>query len=74
MPTLHRRAAGSQGSTVYQNAENPNAMTTVLQWDNLSNAQAFVSSDELKETLQNAGVVTAPDTTFVEEAATIAHP
>jgi heme-degrading monooxygenase HmoA len=65
-----RRAAGSQGASILQNAEDPNAITIVLRWDNLANAKKFLTSPELKEVMQDAGVTSAPEVIFLEESAT----
>ena len=35
----------------------------------IANAQKFAQSDNLKETMKNAGVIGMPDVYFVEEAA-----
>jgi hypothetical protein len=56
-----RRAAGATGANqVYRDTDNPNVVTVVLEWDNLTNAQKFISDPALGEALQKAGVVGMP--------------
>lgn len=52
-----RQAKGSKGGLVLRNADDPNQITVLLEWDNLDNARAFAGSDELREAMQRGGVV-----------------
>ncbi len=63
-----RQAGGSKGGMVLRNADDPNHITILLEWDSLANARAFASSDELRERMQRAGVTNAPDVHFLDEA------
>lgn len=62
-----RQASGSKGALVLRNAEDPNQVTLLLEWDNLDNARAFANSDELREAMQRAGVTGPPSVYFLEE-------
>ena len=62
-----RQAAGSKGGVVFRNADNPNQVTVLLEWDNLENARAFTGSEDLREAMQRAGVVGPPNVYFLEE-------
>ena len=62
-----RQAAGSKGGFIFRNADDPNQITVLLEWDTLDNARAFAGSDELKEAMQRAGVTGPPDVYFLEE-------
>ncbi len=64
-----RQAGGSKGGIVLRNADDPHHITVLLEWDSLENARAFVSSDELRERMQRAGVTSSPDVYFLDEAA-----
>ncbi len=64
-----RQAGGSKGGVIFRNADDPNHITVLLEWDSLENARAFVSSDELRERMQRAGVTSSPDVYFLAEAA-----
>jgi heme-degrading monooxygenase HmoA len=63
-----RQAGGSKGAFVLRNAEDPNQVTVMLEWDGLDRARAFASSDELREAMQRAGVTGPPNVYFLEEA------
>lgn len=64
-----RKAAGSRGGLVLHNTDDPNQVTTLLDWDNLEDAQAFASSDTLREAMKRAGVKSAPTVLFLDKAA-----
>jgi heme-degrading monooxygenase HmoA len=63
-----RQASGSNGALVLRNAEDPNQVTVLMEWDSLENARAFAGSDELREAMQRAGVTGPPSVYFLEEA------
>lgn len=63
-----RRAGGSKGGLVLRNADDPNHITVLLEWDSLENARAFAGSDELRERMRRAGVTSAPELYFLDEA------
>jgi len=62
-----RKAAGCQGSVVFRNAANPNEVVVLLEWDKLEKAQQFTQSDELRTTMEQAGVADMPDIYFLNE-------
>ena len=64
-----RSRNGSKGGKVFQSADNPNELFILLEWDSFENAKKFTGSDELKEVMKEAGVVTQPEIYFVEDAA-----
>ena len=56
-----RRAGGSTGvNQVYRDADNPNAVSLILEWEDAVKAQAFLNDPKLKEAMQAAGVVGSP--------------
>jgi heme-degrading monooxygenase HmoA len=63
-----RKAAGCQGTTVFRTAEDPNNVVVLLEWDDLANARQFSQSDDLRETMQEAGVMDMPDLYFLNKA------
>ncbi len=62
-----RRKSGSQGGQLFRNAQNPNEVVALFEWDDLENAQQFAQSDDLREKMQQAGVADQPDIYFLEE-------
>lgn len=62
-----REASGSQGGRLFRNANNPNEIVSLIEWDDLEKAQQFAQSDDLREKMQHAGVADHPDVYFLEE-------
>ena len=60
-----REDAGSLGYQLLNSIDNPNEVFVLFEWDSLANAQQFTSSDELREAMQNAGVIGRPDVFFL---------
>ncbi len=62
-----RLEGGSKGGQVFRNADDPNEVVILLQWDSHENARKFTESDDLKEAMQRAGVTAPPDIVFLDE-------
>jgi heme-degrading monooxygenase HmoA len=60
-----RKAAGSKGAQVFLGAQNPNEVMVLLEWDTLENARKFTASPDLRQVMQNAGVVGMPEISFL---------
>jgi hypothetical protein len=57
-----RRAGGATGTEqVYRDADNPNIVTTLMEWDNKENAQKFAADPKLAEVMEKAGVIGKPE-------------
>jgi hypothetical protein len=63
-----RKAGGELGHRLFTSAEDPRDVTIFMDWDSLENARKFATSDDLKQTMQNAGVVGEPEIRFLEDA------
>ena len=50
-----------------RNADDPNELVILLEWDSLENARQFANADELREAMKRAGVADEPDVYFLEE-------
>lgn len=56
-----RRAAGATGKNqIYRDADDPNTVNLILEWDNAENARKFLDDPALREVMQKAGVVGMP--------------
>jgi len=56
-----RRAGGATGvNQVYRDADDPNTINLILEWDNAENARKFLDDPALREVMQKAGVVGMP--------------
>ena len=69
---LMRKSTGSQGGDLYRNAENPDEVFILWDWDNLDNGRKFFQSQELREGMQRAGVTGRPDVYYLEEIESVA--
>ena len=61
-----REQWGSKGGRILRNADDPNELVILLEWDSLDNARQFANADELGEAMQRAGVADQPDVYFLE--------
>jgi heme-degrading monooxygenase HmoA len=63
-----RKESGSTGFQVLKSASDPNDLTIIMDWSSVDKAKAFATSDDLKEKMKNAGVISQPEMTFLVEA------
>jgi len=57
----------SKGGRILRNADDPNELVILLEWDSVENARRFANADELREAIQRAGVSDQPVVYFLEE-------
>jgi quinol monooxygenase YgiN len=62
-----RRSNGEQSARIFHDAENPNRLTLLFEWDSLENARAYAQNPALKAAMQEAGVRSAPTFHFLKE-------
>jgi heme-degrading monooxygenase HmoA len=63
-----RQAEGSRGGRLLRNADTPNEMIMLFEWEDLAQARRlFAQSEEVREALQRTGVADQPDVSFLEE-------
>ena len=56
-----RRVAGATGTKlVYQDADDANTVTLMIEWDNAENARKFFESSALREMQAKAGLTNPP--------------
>ena len=60
-----RRKAGINGHAVNRGLKNPNLVVVYLQAESVDSLRAFASRPELKAVMTAAGVIGAPDISFV---------
>jgi hypothetical protein len=63
-----RRGMGVRGDAVFQKLDDPNDVTAWHDFDTLDDAQAFLSSPELKVAMEAAGVTGEPQIWLASEA------
>lgn len=62
-----RKAYGSEGAFVFHNADDPNHIVVISEWENIEKAKGFAESEELKLAMQKAGVIGQPAVYFLDE-------
>jgi heme-degrading monooxygenase HmoA len=62
-----RKDKGSKGSSILRNADDPNHLVVITEWENLESAKNFAESEDLKNTMQSAGVIGRPAVFYLEE-------
>ena len=66
-PATMRKDAGSMGGQVLRNADDPQEITILLEWDSIENGRAFAASTDLAGAMERAGVADQPDIFFLNE-------
>jgi len=61
-----REACGSKGGFIFRNADDPNEVFLLLESDSLDKLRQHAQSEDLKEAMQQSGVIDEPDMYFVE--------
>lgn len=64
----NRDVMGVTGAAVFRSATDPGDVTLWHDFANLEKAQAFAGSPKLKEAMAGAGVTSAPQVWFAEQA------
>lgn len=62
-----RKSSGARGGRLFRNADNPNEVVILFEWDSIEKTKKFAQSEDLKKTMQRAGVIDKPDVYFMEE-------
>lgn len=68
-----RKKSGSKGGHLYRNAQNPNEILVIFEWDSLDNARKFAESADLHEVMEKAGVIGKPDVYFLEQLESLSN-
>lgn len=61
-----RQAAGVTENHLFQDADDSNKVTILFDAEDLERAKEFASSDELREIMQEAGVIGKPEIYFLK--------
>jgi quinol monooxygenase YgiN len=62
-----RKDSGCKSERVFRNADDPNDLVILLEWDDLEKARQFIQSAGLRANMQRAGVVGQPERILVDE-------
>jgi uncharacterized protein (DUF1330 family) len=62
-----RKKHGSKGVRAYAKADNPNEIVILGEYESLDQARQLFQSQEFRDATQRAGMVGAPEVTFLEK-------
>ena len=68
-----RHAHGWIGHEVLRDASDPNQVTIINKMRTIDGAKSYRESKELKEGMQHAGVISAPDITILQDEEVLAY-
>jgi hypothetical protein len=63
-----RKSGGETAFRILQSVDDPRDVTLMLDWDSVEHARRFMTSGELRNSMQKAGVQGTPDVRFVVDA------
>jgi len=61
-----REAAGLRESHLFRNLDNPHEVVILFEAPDLEKARAFAMSEDLRDTMKNAGVIDQPDIYYLD--------
>ena len=61
-----RTAAGVSEKYLFQDIDDSSVVTLIFEMEDLKRAEAFFTSDDLREAMHNSGVVGKPDVYFLK--------
>jgi heme-degrading monooxygenase HmoA len=68
-----RKTYGFKGGSLLRNANNPNELVILFEVESPDQARAFIQSENLRETMQQAGVIDQPTVFLLEKIEDFAH-
>lgn len=71
--TLRKEKYGVLGASVHRDSNDPNSIVITHRFSNVSAAMAFVSSDDLRAAMGDAGVISQPELWFADDVEQTAY-
>ncbi len=66
-----RHNGGECSCRIFRKAGNPNDLTLLFEWEDMDKAKHYMTSDELRMKMQQAGVMGAPEIEYLAEMYTV---
>jgi hypothetical protein len=66
-----RRRAGELDCHLFHNVEDPHELVLLLDWQTIEEARKFMTSDDLRKRMQDAGVQGTPEIQYLEDARSV---
>ena len=63
-----REEAGSKGGFLFRNAEDPNEVFVLLEWESLESARKFIQSPTQPKVMEEAGVAEPPEVWYLDSS------
>jgi heme-degrading monooxygenase HmoA len=60
-----RRSRGVRSDLILRDANNPNALTLIIEWDSHDSARSWMSDPRLRDAMKEAGVLSPPTITYL---------
>lgn len=57
LSAARKASGGVKSGVLFRDADNPNNITILIEWDNLNNAHKFNESKEVEEAINKSGVI-----------------
>jgi hypothetical protein len=68
-----RAKYGATGHTIYRDADKPNDLTILMQFESRERAEGLMRDPSLAEAMKRGGVVSKPRATWLDEGVTSAY-
>ena len=52
-----KASGGAKSGILFREADNPNEVSVLIEWDNLENARKFIQSEDVKKSLKKSGTI-----------------
>ncbi len=62
-----RKKKGSKGATILRDANDPNQLVIITEWEDMDSAKDFALGKDVRVAMQKAGVVNLPKLYYLEE-------
>jgi quinol monooxygenase YgiN len=66
-----RHDGGECSCRIFRKAGNPNDLTLLFEWEDMAKAKRYMTSDEVRKKMQQAGVVGVPQIDYLAEMYTV---
>lgn len=67
-----RKAHGCLGAQLFRSKTDPSEVFILFKWDSLEKAREFSESEDMRKTMERAGVIGKPEITYFEQSDTLA--
>ena len=66
-----RHSGGECSCRIFRKTGNPNDLTLLFEWQDMDKAKHYMTSDELRKKMQQAGVMGVPEIVYLAEMYTV---